>query len=66
MQGSDENKKIGKHAAPPQEPEAVEDVLRADTDLYGDEADVPIRSRKKKAPAPPKAAPKKKRKKKKK
>lgn len=66
MQGSDENKKIGKHAAPPQEPEVVEDVLRADTDLYGDEADVPIRSRKKKAPAPPKAAPKKRRKKKKK
>ena len=46
MQGPEEKKRPGKHAAPPEQ-EAQDDVLRADADLYGDEADIPIRPRKK-------------------
>ena len=49
MQGPEEKKRPGKHAAPPEQ-EAQDDVLRADADLYGDEADIPIRPRKKAHP----------------
>lgn len=49
MQGPEEKKRVGKHAAPPEQA-AGDDVLRADADLYGDEADLPIRPRRK---APP-------------
>ena len=46
MQGPEEKKRVGKHAAPP-EPIQENDVLRTDADLYGDEADVPLRPKKK-------------------
>lgn len=50
MQGPEEKKYVGKHAAPTESaPSTEEDVLRADADLYGDEIDIPIRPRKKKS-----------------
>ena len=46
MQGPEENKRVGRHAASDQiQPQ---DAIRADTDLYGDETDIPVRLRKKK------------------
>ena len=47
MQESEEKKVAGKHVAP--EPTAAppeEDVLRTDADLYGDETDLPLKTRK--------------------
>lgn len=49
MQAPEEKKRVGKHAAPP-ESIRKDEVLRTDADLYGDEADVPLRPRKKKQP----------------
>lgn len=46
MQGPEENKRVGRHAAPEQN-KIQQDAIRADTDLYGDEADIPVRLRKK-------------------
>jgi len=53
MQGPEEKKRIGRHTAPEQD--KTQDVIRADTDLYGDEADIPVRLRKKKKSIQPKA-----------
>ena len=50
QQGSDERKKVGRHAAPGTDAASSQNVIRADTDLYGDEADAPRRKRS----APPK------------
>lgn len=49
MQAPEEKKRVGKHTAP-QEPILKDEVLRTDADLYGDEADVPLRPQKKKQP----------------
>lgn len=49
MQGPEEKKRVGKHAAPDTLPVTEEEVVRTDSDLYGDESDVPLRPRKKKA-----------------
>lgn len=66
MQTPEENKNKGKHAAPAEPVPAVEeDVLRADTDLYGDEIDIPLRPKKKKAAPASKSKKKKARRKKK-
>lgn len=54
MQGSEEKKKTGRHAAPEPELAPQSDVIRADTDLYGDEAEAPVRKRKEKKPSSPK------------
>lgn len=51
MQEPEDRKHVGKHAAPP-EPVQENDVLRTDADLYGDEADVPLRPKKKRSAAP--------------
>lgn len=51
MQGPEEKKRVGKHVAPP-EPVQENDVLRTDADLYGDEADVSLRPKKKRSAAP--------------
>lgn len=52
MQTPEDKKNKGKHAAPAEPVQtAEEDVLRADTDLYGDEIDIPLRSRKKTSPS---------------
>ena len=50
MQGPEEKRRVGKHAAPERAPE--EDVLRDAADVYGDETDIPIRRRKKKKARP--------------
>lgn len=47
MQEPEENKRVGKHAAPNANPSGKDDVIRADTDLYGDETDIPLKVRKK-------------------
>lgn len=44
----EEKKRVGKHAAPNPEPASPKDAIRADTDIYGDETDIPLRVRKKK------------------
>ncbi len=54
MQGPEENKRIGRHAASEQTKIEKQDAIRADTDLYGDEADIPVRLRKKKKSVPKK------------
>lgn len=46
MQGPEEKKRVGRHAASQPELSKPQDAIRADTNLYGDEADVPIRPRK--------------------
>lgn len=48
MQGPEEKKRTGRHAASQPELSKSQDAIRADTNLYGDEADVPIRAQKKK------------------
>ena len=66
MQESEEKKVAGKHVAP--EPTAAppeEDVLRTDADLYGDETDLPLKTRKSAAKKKKSAAKKRRRKKKK-
>ena len=49
MQEPEDKKRVGKRAAPERTPN--QDAIRADADLYGDEADVPIRRKKKKKSA---------------
>lgn len=51
MQGPEEKKRAGKHVASEPELSRQRDAIRADTNLYGDETDVPIRPRKKKKKA---------------
>lgn len=51
MQGSEENKRTAKPAASESESAQRQGAIRADADLYGDEADVPVRRRKKKSSA---------------
>ena len=66
MQESEEKKVAGKHVAP--EPTAAppeEDVLRTDADLYGDETDLPLKTRKSAAKKKKSAVKKRQRKKKK-
>ena len=58
MQGPEEKKHVGRHAAPP-EPVQENDVLRTDADLYGDETDVPLRPKKKRSAVPKKTRSKK-------
>ena len=54
MQGPDENKRVGRHVAPEQDNIQQQSAISADTDLYGDEADIPVRLRKKKSASPKK------------
>ena len=66
MQESEEKKVAGKHVAP--EPTAApheEDVLRTDANLYGDETDLPLKTRKSAAKKKKSAVKKRQRKKKK-
>lgn len=58
MQGPEEKKRTARHAAPEPELARHDDAIRADTDLYGDEADIPIRSRKPKKKTSAKKTPK--------
>ncbi|MBE5773158.1 MAG: metallophosphoesterase [Clostridiales bacterium] len=50
MQNSENNKKVGKHAAsaqPPKQPKPAEsDFIQDESNLYGDESDIPIRKKK--------------------
>ena len=48
MQEPEDKKRTGKHAAPESERKPARDAIRADADLYGDEADVPLRRKPKK------------------
>ena len=56
MQEPEEKKRTARHAAPEPELARHDDAIRADTDLYGDEADIPIRSWKLKKKASAKKA----------
>ena len=51
MQGSEDNKRTGKHAENEPDISEQQSAIRADADLYGDEADIPLRSRKTKKSA---------------
>lgn len=57
MQGSEKNNRVGKHVAAVTKPDpsATEKILRDESNVYGDEADIPVR-RKKKTPAAKKKA----------
>lgn len=48
MQGPEENKRAVKQTASEQETVKQRDAIRADANLYGDEADIPLRPRKEK------------------
>lgn len=56
MQGPEEKKRSGNHSAPEAEPSRQRGAIRADTNLYGDETDVPVRRRKPKKKTAPSAA----------
>ena len=58
MQDSEKNNRVGKHVAAVTKPDpsATEKILRDESNVYGDEADIPVR-RKRKTPSTKKKAP---------